>query len=146
MTRVPLRVAEQSIAAAGLVDAPGRTYLGDVPPPVCTLMADASHRYRLTVTPIEKDGLPCQGRCTLEFEHADHDNWTRILENVQRVRGLSGDERVALIVGTRLLGGLMLAHRKDEDDFFAALRPAFSDFIAELKQRAGHGGTDASLS
>lgn len=109
-------------------------------------MANASHRYRLTVTPIENDGLPRHGRCSVEFEHADHDDWTRILENVQRLRGFSGDERVALIVGTKLLGGLMLSHRKDEDDLFAALRPGFGDFIKTLKLRARQEGSDASLS
>lgn len=43
----------------------------------------------------------------------------RILENVQRQRGLSGDERAALVVGTKLLSGLMLDHRRDADDLFA---------------------------
>ncbi len=99
-------------------------------------MAHNAHRYRITVTPVESDGLPCLGRCTLEFEHACHDDWTRIVENVQRLRGYNGDERVALVVGAKLLGGLMLSHRKDEDDLFAPLRAHFGDFIQGLKQRA----------
>jgi hypothetical protein len=99
-------------------------------------MAKLPHHYRLTVTPIESDGLPCQNRCTLEFEHACHDDWTRILENVQRLRGFSGDERAALVIGTKLLSGLMTAHDKDADDLFAPLQPALGEFIKGLKQRA----------
>ena len=98
-------------------------------------MSNNSYRYRITVTPVEDDGLPCQGRCTIEFEHACHDDWMRILEAMQRQRGFSGDERAALTVGTKLLSGLMLAHRKDADDLFAPLRPHTGEFIKELKQR-----------
>lgn len=99
-------------------------------------MANDSHRYRITVTPIASDGLQCQGRCTIEFEHGCHDDWMRILETMQQKRGFSGDERAALIVGTKLLSGLMLNHRKDADDVFAALRPHMSEFILDLKRRA----------
>ena len=98
-------------------------------------MSNNSYRYRITVTPVEDDGLPCQGRCTIEFEHACHDDWMRILEAMQRQRGLSGDERAALTVSTKLLSGLMLAHNKDADDLFAPLRPHMGEFIKELKQR-----------
>lgn len=98
-------------------------------------MATRSNRYRITVTPVETDGLPCRDRCTLEFEHNCHDDWTRILEKVQRLRGFSGDERAALVVGTKLLSGLMLAHRNDADSLFEPLQPAMRDFIQGLKQR-----------
>lgn len=98
-------------------------------------MSNQSHRYRVTVTPVESDGLPCQARCTIEFEHACHDDWMRILESMPRQRGFSGDERAALIVGTKLLSGLMLKHRNDEDDVFASLRPQMGKFINGLKQR-----------
>ena len=98
-------------------------------------MANNSHRYRITVTPVEDNGLTCQGRCAIEFEHRSQDDWMRILEAMQRQRGFSGDERAALTVGTKLLSGLMLQHRKDEDDLFAVLRPHMGEFINELKQR-----------
>lgn len=98
-------------------------------------MANPSHRYRITVTPVEEGGLQCQGRCTIEFEHTCHDDWMRILESMQRQRGLTGDERAALIVGTQLLSGLMLGNRSDADDLFAPLRPHLGEFIKELKQR-----------
>ncbi|HEY5970482.1 MAG TPA: DUF3861 domain-containing protein [Pseudoxanthomonas sp.] len=102
-------------------------------------MANHHHRYRITVTPVESDGLPCQGRCTIEFEHACHDDWMRILESMQRQRGFSGDERAALTVGTKLLSGLMLKHRNDADDAFAPLRPHMGEFINSLKQRRAAG-------
>ena len=98
-------------------------------------MANNAHRYRITVTPVESDGLQCPGRCTIEFEHSFHDDWMRILETMQRHRGFSGDERAALIVGAKLLSGLMLNHRDDADDVFAPLRPHMGKFIDELKQR-----------
>ena len=127
---------EQSIAAHALVANGFRTYL------VCTTpqaevraMANNAHRYRITVTPVENNGLQCQGRCTIEFEHSCHDDWMRILEAAQQQRGLTGDERAALIVGTKLLSGLMLDHRKDAEDMFALLRPHMGDFIKGLKQR-----------
>ena len=41
----------------------------------------------------------------------------------------------ALTVGTKLLSGLMLDHRKDADDLFAPLRPHMGEFIRTLKQR-----------
>lgn len=96
-------------------------------------MANRSHRYRITVTPVEADGLPCTRRCTIEFEHSGHDDWMRILENVQRQRGFSGDERAALVIGTQLISGLMQDHRKDEDDPFATLRPHLREFADGMK-------------
>ncbi|KAF1711517.1 DUF3861 domain-containing protein [Pseudoxanthomonas kalamensis DSM 18571] len=69
-----------------------------------------SHRYRITVTPVEDDGLPCNGRCTIEFEHRDSDNWTRLLESARRVQGPCGDERTALTIGLRLLNGVAARH------------------------------------
>lgn len=97
-------------------------------------MANDKHRYRITVTPIEQDGQPCSGRCTIEFEHSCHDDWMRILEATQRQRGFSGDERAALVIGTKLLSGLMLKHRGDTDDLFAPLRAHMGEFIRGMKQ------------
>lgn len=103
-------------------------------------MSNQNHHYRITVTPIEQDGLQCSGRCAIEFEHACHDDWMRILENVQLTRGFSGDERAALVVGTKLLSGLMLEHRRDADDLFAPLRPHMGEFIQGLKRRGRDAG------
>ena len=99
-------------------------------------MSQPNHRYRLTVTPIEDDGQPCQGRSTIEFEHRCHDNWMRLLEAMQGQPGFSGDQRAALVVGTKLLSGIMLQHRQEEGDLFAALRPHMGQFIKDLQQRS----------
>lgn len=99
-------------------------------------MANRPQRYRITVTPLEADGLPCTSRCTIEFEHHCHDDWMRVLENVQRLRGFTGDERTALVIGAKLLGSLMADHRNDQDDLFASLRPHVEVFLQDLKQRA----------
>ena len=48
-------------------------------------MTSPSHRYRITVTPIEADGLPCLRRCAIEFEHRDRIDWMRLLESIQDV-------------------------------------------------------------
>ncbi|MFT3763392.1 MAG: DUF3861 domain-containing protein [Pseudoxanthomonas sp.] len=98
-------------------------------------MSAQAHRYRITVTPIEKDGLPCSGRCSIEFEHRDNDDWMRLLESVQRRRGLDGDERAALTIGLRLLDGLSRRHA--DNAAFAALRPQLENFARELKRRDG---------
>ena len=60
-------------------------------------MASPSTRYRLTVTPIEKDGMHCSGRCTIEVEHRARQDWMRLLENAPRLAGFSGDERAAVL-------------------------------------------------
>src|SRR5688500_9378168 len=99
-------------------------------------MANDKHRYRITVTPIEQDGQACMGRCTIEFEHSCHDDWMRILEANQRQRGFTGDERAALVIGTKLLSGLMLKQRGDADDLFTPLRAHMGEFIRGLKQRS----------
>lgn len=93
-------------------------------------MTFPSHRYRITVTPIEADGLPCLRRCAIEFEHRDRIDWMRLLESIQRQPGLSGDERSALAVALRLLD--TLSHREG-DELFTALRPHLDAFVKGLQ-------------
>lgn len=86
-----------------------------------------SNRYRITITPIEEDGLPCAGRCTLEFERRCPEDWTRRLESVQRLRGFDGDERVALVIGLQLLEGLLQREREAGGaELLAPLAPALA--------------------
>ncbi|HBS54886.1 MAG TPA: DUF3861 domain-containing protein, partial [Stenotrophomonas sp.] len=66
-------------------------------------MASPSTRYRISVTPIEKDGHQCTGRCTIELEHRASRDLMRLLESAPRTAGLSGDERATLVVATQLL-------------------------------------------
>lgn len=102
-------------------------------------MSALNHRYRITVTPVENDGLQCAGRCTIEFEQHSRDDWMRILEGIQRQRGLTGDERAALTVGSKLLSGLMQAHQQAGDDLFSDLRPHLEKFLAQLNRHEQTG-------
>jgi hypothetical protein len=67
---------------------------------------DAPRRYRITVTPIEPDGLPCFHRCSLEFDHTNAEDLMRRVEAATRLHTLTGDEATALVVGLSLLGSL----------------------------------------
>lgn len=51
-------------------------------------MASPSTRYRISVTPIEKDGLQCTGRCTIELEHRASRDLMRLLEAAPRTAGI----------------------------------------------------------
>ncbi|WP_369916086.1 DUF3861 family protein [Xanthomonas sp. NCPPB 3005] len=96
----------------------------------------ASQRYRITVTPIEADGLQCQGRCTIEFEARCRQDWMRLLEAAQRHPGLHGDERAALTVGTQLLRGLSERSGSEAQALLAPLRPALDAILARLAPTA----------
>jgi hypothetical protein len=97
-------------------------------------MPSSPQRYRVTVTPIERDGLPCRGRCSIEFDQACSEDWMRTVEGTQRLHGFSGDERTALVIGLRLLDGLARrAHNEGGEDLLAELRTP----LASLLQRLG---------
>lgn len=95
-------------------------------------MAPTPHRYRVTVTPVERDGLPCRGRCSIEFDQACGEDWMRMLENSQRLQGFSGDERTALVVGLRLLDSLAREPRQRGEDPLAGLRAPLDALLRKL--------------
>lgn len=99
-------------------------------------MASHPHRYRVTVTPVESDGLPCSGRCSIEFDQACGQDWMRLLEGSQRLPGFSGDERTALVVGARLLDGLARRPRAGADDPLRALRAPLADLLQRIGTHA----------
>ncbi|MBN6149473.1 DUF3861 family protein [Xanthomonas sp. AmX2] len=99
-------------------------------------MSSSRQRYRITVTPIEADGLQCRGRCTIEFEARCQSDWMRLLEAAQRQPGLSGDERAALTVGTQLLQGLAQRSEGDAQALLAPLRPTLDAILARLQSAA----------
>ncbi len=76
-------------------------------------MASPSTRYRLTVMPVEKDGLPCSGRCTIELEHRAQQDWIRLLEASPRLAGFSGDERAAVLIAGQILRDVLHRHAGD---------------------------------
>ncbi|HDS0921967.1 TPA: DUF3861 family protein [Stenotrophomonas maltophilia] len=95
-------------------------------------MASPSQRYRITVTPIEKDGLQCSGRCTIELEHRAQQDWMRLLEAARRPAGLSGDERAAAIVATQLLQDLAQRHADEPTHPLTALQPKLDEVLSAL--------------
>jgi predicted nucleic acid-binding Zn ribbon protein len=116
---------------SALAGAGARTY-GGISPPVTAVMS--KQRYRITVTPIETDGRPCSGRCTIEFEQKSQQNWMRQLETLQRQRDLSGDECAAFTVGTALLKELAEQPRAHAHDTLARLRPELQALLEQLER------------
>lgn len=86
-------------------------------------------RYRITVTPIETDGRPCSGRCTIEFEQRASENWTHALEALQRQRGLSGDACAAFAVATGMLKELALHNGDGHEGTIASLQPQLDQLL-----------------
>lgn len=95
-------------------------------------MSPQIHRYRITVTPIEKDGMQCSGRCTLEFDQRSPENWMRLLESAQQNRALSADQHAALLVVRQLLEGL-LRDRSDDQGALAVIREQLGEALARLE-------------
>lgn len=96
-------------------------------------MSSSPQRYRVTVTPIERDGLPCRGRCSIEFDQACSEDWMRMVEGTQRLHGFSGDERTALVIGLRLLDGLARRARGDGvEDLLADLRTPLASLLQRI--------------
>jgi len=69
---------------------------------------ETPRRYRITVTPLEPDGLPCYDRCSLEFDHSQAGDLMRRVEAASSGRVLAGDEATALVLGLSLLEALAL--------------------------------------
>ncbi|WMJ68174.1 DUF3861 family protein [Stenotrophomonas sp. 24(2023)] len=84
-------------------------------------MASPSTRYRVSVTPIEKDGLQCTGRCTIELEHRASRDLMRLLEAAPRTPGLSGDERATLVVATQLVRDIVQRHADTDGHALATI-------------------------
>lgn len=96
-------------------------------------MASSPQRYRVTVTPVEHGGLPCQGRCSIEFEQPCGEDWMRLVEGTQRLPGLAGDERTALAIGARLLDGIARRHPELADDPLRELRAPLARLLERLQ-------------
>jgi len=94
----------------------------------------------MTVTPVDSGGLPCLGRCSLEFEQpAGRGDWMRAVEHNQRLPGLAGDERAALVIGAHLLDALSRRRPDLPDDPLRELRAPLSRLVERLQDGAtGH--------
>jgi hypothetical protein len=91
------------------------------------------YRYRVTIElTASPEEVPACPSMPLQFEIASHEE---ILERVQRSRQwgeFDSDSAVALTVGVKLLGGVMLQNR--EHPLFEAFRPHFGQFMKRLKE------------
>ncbi|WP_250065165.1 DUF3861 family protein [Stenotrophomonas mori] len=94
-------------------------------------MSSNTHRYRITVTPVEADGAQCSGRCTIEFEQRSPRDWMHALEGAQRQRLLSCNEDATAVVATGLLETLAGASR-DPEHPLGALQPELDGLLAKL--------------
>lgn len=119
-------------ATAPVVPASSVAYGDRVPHVQAAMASSSSPRYRITVTPIESDGLPCTRSCTIELEHRAQQNWMRLLEAARRQTGLSGDERAAAIVATQLLRDLADRHAQEPGHPLTALQPQLDQVLAAL--------------
>lgn len=97
-------------------------------------MSTAATRYRLTVTPIEKDGLQCSGRCTIELEHRARQDWMRLLESAPRLSGFSGDERAAVLIAAQVLRDVLVRHADEADHPLTAHAAALGTALDALDQ------------
>lgn len=130
-TRRAARLAGTVRHVAALAIVRRRAYLGfrlRLAPP----SAMSTQRYRITVTPLESDGLPCNGRCTIEFEQRSGEDWMRRLEALQAQRRFSGDDCAALTVATLLLKELAQP-RADGGDPLATIPPALLALLARIE-------------
>ncbi|MDT3456761.1 DUF3861 family protein [Stenotrophomonas pavanii] len=97
-------------------------------------MASPSTRYRISVTPIEKDGLQCTGRCTIELEHRASRDLMRLLEAAPRTAGISGDERATLVIATQLLRDIVQRHAGTDGHALAAIAARVLPALDALEQ------------
>jgi hypothetical protein len=92
------------------------------------------HRFRITIEHLSApDGDVSSGR-SLQFETGSHDDIIGVVQRLRTRGDLPEDDAAALGVGLKHFGGVMLAHR--EHVLFAAIRPAFGEFMKVLKAGA----------
>ncbi|GAB6124825.1 DUF3861 family protein [Humidesulfovibrio idahonensis] len=71
------------------------------------------------------------GGTTLCFQAAGHEDWFRLLGRAQQL-GLAEGGAPALVLGLKLLGGVVLANR--DNVLFEELRPQLGVFMQRLKR------------
>jgi len=108
----------------------------------------SAHDYRITLEYLGGKHADSDRHAPLQFQTGNHDDLFDIIARVQGAGLTTPDEAAALALGLKLFSEVMLKHRKDP--LFAALVPAFADFMTALKQRVrdaqeGQGGQAAAL-
>ena len=86
------------------------------------------------MTPIEKDGVQCTGRCTIELEHRASRDLMRLLEAAPRTAGLSGDERATVVIATQLLRDIVQRHAETEGHALGAIATQVLPALDALEQ------------
>lgn len=91
------------------------------------------HRYRVTVEHVaDADNRPVNV-APLQFSAPNHDDIFAIVGRMSERGNLSADDAARFVVGLKLMSEAMLENT--DDPLFSALKPHFSAFMKELKQR-----------
>lgn len=93
----------------------------------------SAHNYRITLEYLGGKHAGEELHAPLRFETGNHDDLFPIIERARAAGLTDQDESAALALGLKLFGEVLLKHRKDP--LFAALQPAFREFIGAYKQR-----------
>lgn len=91
------------------------------------------HRYRVTVEHLsDPDGAPSSHPAPLQFEVGNHDDILAVVARLSRRSDLDAASAMALGVGLKLFGEVMLEKR--QHPLFAQLLPHFGEFMKTLKK------------
>ncbi|WP_157810326.1 DUF3861 domain-containing protein [Vibrio sp. HA2012] len=93
------------------------------------------HLYQIDIAPVkDKDGIDCSHLKHIKFDFACHDDLFQILDKVGQIDGITEQEKNNFIIGIKLLGEVMLEHRKHP--LFEELAKPFDQFMRRLKSQA----------
>lgn len=93
----------------------------------------SAHQYRVTLEYLGGKHAGPDAHAPLQFEAGNHDDIFHIVDRLRAANLTDTDQAAALVVGLKLFGEIMLAHRKDP--LFAPLQPVFSEFMNAFKAR-----------
>lgn len=95
-----------------------------------------THHYRIEVADqaVQADGTPGP---SYAFAFDSHDDLNAILARLTEARLFDDDERKAFVTGLKLLGSVLLAHRKEP--LFAEFAAAFGSFMKRYKAAVRSG-------
>ena len=97
-------------------------------------MEHKAHQYKLALQYLENNKGEAINKEILEFNFESHDDIFSIID-LLKGKGLLEDEQEAtqLAIGIKLLGEVMIKHRKYA--LFEELAPVFAEFMKKLKSR-----------
>lgn len=107
----------------------------DGAPPPNTAMNATTHRYHLTITALDADGLPDLRHCAIELQQASNTDWQQRLCHWKRGSQLHGDDYLAALLAGQLLAGLNARVGRQPGHPLARLQPhidALEQALAKL--------------